>query len=78
MSFVFLHRRRRVRELYTSRRRRPSIFSTDTVRIMFCKLVHFKPVIASFNKFRQTLVPYYDVNLISSALRYLSPMRLGL
>ena len=77
MSFVFLCRRR-VKELYTRRRRRPSIFSTDTVRIMFCKLVHFKSVIASFNKFRQTLVPYYGANLISSMLHYLTPMRLGL
>ena len=78
MSFVFLHRRRRVRELYTGRHRWPSIFSTDTVRITFCKVVHFKSVIASFNKFRQTLVPCYDVNLISSALHYLTPIRLGL
>ena len=68
----------RVRELYTGRRRPPSVFSTDTVRIVFCKLVHFKSVIASFNKFRQTLVLYYDVNLISSVLRYLTPMCLGL
>ena len=68
MSFVFL-RRRRLRELYTGRRRRPSIFSTDTVRIMFCKLVHFKSVIAENNIVRQTLVLYYYVNLISSVLR---------
>ena len=78
MSFVFLRHCRRVRELYTGRRRRPSIFSTDTVRIMFCKLVHFESVIASFNKFRQTLVLYYNVNLIACVLRYLTPMRLGL
>ena len=75
MSFVFL---RRVRELYTGRRRRPSIFSTDTVRIMFCKLVYFKSVIAKNNIVRQTLVLFYNVNLISSVLRYLTPMRLGL
>ena len=78
MSFIFLCRRLRVRELYTGRRRQPSIFSTDTVRIMFCKLVHFKSDIASFNKFRQTLVPYYDVNLSSSVLHYLTLMHLGL
>ena len=78
MSFIFLCRRLRVRELYTGRRRQPSIFSTDTVRIMFCKLVHFKSDIASFNKFRQTLVPYYDVNLSSSVSHYLTLMHLGL
>ena len=78
MSFVFLRHCRRVRELYTGRRRRPSIFSTDTVKIMFCKLVHFESVIASFNKFRQTLVLYYNVNLIACVLHYLTPMRLGL
>lgn len=45
---------------------------------MFCKLVHFKSDIASFNKFRQTLVPYYDVNLSSSVSHYLTLMHLGL
>ena len=74
MSFIFLHR---VRELYTGQRQRPSIFSTNTVRIMFCKLVHFKSVITKNNIVRQTLVLFYDVNLISTMLRYLTPMLLG-
>ena len=74
MSFVFL---RRVRELYTGQRRRPWIFSTDTVRIMFCKLVHFKSVITKNNIVRQKLVLFHDVNLISTMLHYLTPMLLG-
>ena len=43
----------------------------------FCKLVHFKSVITKNNIVRPTLVLFYDVNLISTMLRYLTPMLLG-
>ena len=43
----------------------------------FCKLVHFKSLITKNNIVRQTLVLFYDVNLISTMLRYLTPMLLG-
>ena len=43
----------------------------------FCKLVHFKSVITKNSIVRQTFVLFYDVNLISTMLRYLTPMLLG-